>query len=140
MSMSAKRIRSGTFGSVWLDGELGAEAYGCKVVLKKSKEKVHLCDAIMAGHKMTDLEGTGELMLYNATSRLVEAEASALKDGRDVEHTVISKLADPDNPNQQRFALSGVSFDDLTLADWEAAKLGTIRAPFTFDGFDVLDT
>ena len=36
--------------------------------------------------------------------------------------------------------MKGVSFDDLTLADWEAAKLGTIEAPFTFEDYDLLDT
>ncbi|WP_366140481.1 phage tail tube protein, partial [uncultured Oscillibacter sp.] len=35
-------------------------------------------------------------------------------------HTIISNLDDPDNPRNQRIAVKGVIFDDLTLADWEA--------------------
>ena len=46
----------------------------------------------------------------------------------------------PDNPNNQRISVKGVSFDDLTLADWEAAKLGQIEAPFTAESFEVLDS
>ncbi len=55
-------------------------------------------------------------------------------------HTIISNLADPDNPRNQRIVAKGVSFDDVTLADWEAAKLGTIDAPFTADSVEILDT
>ena len=39
----------------------------------------------------------------------------------------------------ERISISGVSFDDVTLADWEAGNLGTIEAPFTFTGVDYLD-
>ena len=46
----------------------------------------------------------------------------------------------PDSYGAERVALYDVSFDDLTLADWEAAKLGQIEAPFTFEDFDVLDS
>ena len=59
---------------------------------------------------------------------------------QDLRHTIISNLDDPDNPNNQRIAVKGVSFDDLTLADWEAAKLGTIEAPFTAESYEVLDS
>lgn len=76
----------------------------------------------------------------DATSRLIELEAAAINNGTDLRHTIISNLDDPDNPNNQRIAVKGVSFDDLTLADWEAAKLGTIEAPFTAESYEVLDS
>lgn len=60
--------------------------------------------------------------------------------GTDLRHTIISNLDDPDNPSNQRVAVKGVSFDDLTLADWEAAKLGTIEAPFTAESYEILDS
>ena len=96
--LESKLVRSGTWGSLWLDGE------------------------------------------HTATSRLIELEAAAINTGTDLRHTIISNLDDPDNPNNQRIAVKGVSFDDLTLADWEAAKLGTIEAPFTAESYEVLDS
>ena len=59
--------------------------------------------------------------------------------GEDIRHTIISNLDDPDNPRNQRIAVKGVIFDDLTLADWEAAKLGTIEAPFSAESYEILD-
>ena len=132
-------VRSGTFGSLWLDGVLVAECYGCQAKLNKTKEDVARCRTLVAGKKMTGLSGTGSVRIYNATSRLITAESAALKSGKDLRHTIITNLDDPDNPSNQRIALKEVSFDDLTLADWEAAKLGTIEAPFTFDDWEVID-
>ena len=72
-------------------------------------------------------------------SRLLEAEGRAMAAGEDIRHTIISNLDDPDNPRNQRIAVKGVIFDDLTLADWEAAKLGTIEAPFSAESYEILD-
>ena len=63
----------------------------------------------------------------------------AIAAGEDIRHTIISNLDDPDNPRNQRIAVKGVIFDDLTLADWEAAKLGTIEAPFSAESYEILD-
>lgn len=138
--LDVSRVRSGTWGEIWLDGELVAECYGFQAKLNKTKEDVARCRTLMAGKKMTGLSGTGTVRIYNATSRLIQAEGAALKSGKDLRHTIITNLDDPDNPSNQRIAVKGVSFDDLTLADWEAAKLGTIEAPFTFEDYDLLDT
>ena len=132
-------VRSGTFGSLWLDGELVAECYGCQAKLNKTKEDVARCRTLVAGKKMTGLSGAGSVRIYNATSRLITAESAALKSGKDLRHTIITNLDDPDNPSNQRIALKEVSFDDLTLADWEAARLGQIEAPFTFEDWEVID-
>ena len=94
----------------------------------------------MSCKKLTGVSVTGTVRIYNATSRLIELEAAAINNGTDLRHTIISNLDDPDNPNNQRIAVKGVSFDDLTLADWEAAKLGTIEAPFTAESYEVLDS
>ena len=133
-------VRSGTWGSLWLDGELAAECYGCQIKVNKTKEDVPRCRTLVSGKKMTGVSITGTVRIYNATSRLIRAEAVAIAEGRDLRHTIISNLDDPSNPSNQRIAVSGVSFDDLTLADWEAAQLGKIEAPFTAEGFEVLDS
>lgn len=44
------------------------------------------------------------------------------------------------NATSRLIQLEGVSFDDLTLADWQAAQLGQIEAPFTAEDFDILDS
>lgn len=107
--------------------------------INKNKEDVPRCRTLVSGKKLTGVSLTGSVKLYNATSRLLEAEGRAMAAGEDIRHTIISNLDDPDNPQNQRIAVKGVIFDDLTLADWEAAKLGTIEAPFSAESYEILD-
>lgn len=139
-AIEATLVRNGTWGELWLNGEQAAECYGCQAKVKKTKEDVPRCGVMMEDTKTTSTKGTGTIRIYNATSRLLELEGEAIANGKDQRHTIITNLDDPDNPNNQRIALTGVSFDDLTLADWEAAKLGQIEAPFTFTGYQLMDT
>ncbi len=92
---TAKRVISGTWGEVWLEGE--------------------------------------------KNSRMAIAIGEAIRDGRDIRFTIISKLADPDAYGAERVVLKNVSFDDLTLADWETGKTGTVTVPFTFTEYEYLD-
>ena len=78
--LDAALVRSGTWGQLWLDGELVAECYGCQIKLNKTKEDVARCRTLVAGKKMTAIAGTGTVRIYNATSRLIQAEGQALLD------------------------------------------------------------
>lgn len=138
--LDSTQVRSGTWGSLWLDGEQVAECYGFQAKVNKTKEDVARCRTLVAGKKLTGVSITGTVRIYNATSRLLKAEGDAISAGIDLRHTIISNLDDPDSPSNQRIAVKGVSFDDLTLADWEAAKLGTIEAPFTAESYEILDS
>ncbi len=137
--LDPRLVRNGTFGTGWVDGEQTYECYGMQIKANKNKETVNRCRTLAEGKKMTSYNITGTIRIHNATSRMIQLEAAALKEGRDLKHTIISLLDDPDNPQPQRIAVKGVSFDDLTLADWEAAKLGTIEAPFTAEDFEILE-
>lgn len=138
--LNPAEVRSGTFGELWLDGELVAECFGCQIKVNKNKENVARCRTLAEGKKMMSYNITGTIRIYNATSRLIKLEAEALKQGKDLRHTIISNLDDPDNSSNQRIAVKGVSFDDLTLADWQAAQLGQIEAPFTAEDYEILDS
>lgn len=131
--LDAKLVRSGTYGYMTLDGKQVADTYGLKTVFKINAEVVNRCGTYSEGKKMRGYSGTGTIQLYNATNDLMAQELKALNEGRQLRHTIISTLADPDNPVEQRVAIYGVTFDELTLTDWEAAKLGKITVNFKYE-------
>lgn len=135
---SAKRVINGTFGEVWLDGEKVAECTACQLRVSKNKQTINLCGQFMADSKATNGSGTGSLTLYKVDSGLIEKQAD-LQDGVDRRFTIVSKLRDPDGWGAERVAAYNVSFDDLTLADWRAATVGTVTAAFTFSRYELLD-
>ena len=135
---SAKRVINGTYGEVWVDGEKIAECTACQAKVAKQKETIRLCGQFMSDTKATGADGTGSLTLYHVDSGFLQRQRD-LQSGVDPRCTVIAKLRDPDSYGAERVALYNVSFDDLTLADWTAAAVGTITAPFTFSRYELLD-
>lgn len=137
---SAKRIMSGTWGEVWLDGDYVSECYGLQAKVSMTKEDVNLCGQMATDKKTTGISCTGSLKLHKVNSRMAITIGDRIKNGMDPRFTVISKLDDPDAYGAERVALRNVSFDDLTLADWEVAKKGSVEAPFSFTEYEFLDS
>lgn len=136
--MKARNIINGTWGEVWLGGNKVAECYKCQAKRSYNKEKITIPGQMAEDTKITGWSGTGSLGLYKVNSRLIKS-ARKQKDGIDTRFTIITKLKDPDNGGTERIALLGVSFDDTTLADWEAGVVGKVEAPFTYTDDKELD-
>ena len=136
---SAKRVISGTWGEVWLDGDKVAECYGLQAKVSFTKEDIALCGRMATDKKVTGIECTGSMRMHKVTSRMAQAIGEYIRNGRDIRFTIVSKLGDPDAYGAERVVLKNVSFDDVTLADWEAKTVGKVEAPFTFTDYEFLD-
>jgi hypothetical protein len=137
--MDGKRVINGTFGEVWMDSDKLADCFGLQAKIDIKKEDVPICGKLGTSKKVTGWDGKGSVKMNKINSRMSLKLKQMLKDGKDVRVTIISKLADPDAFGSERVVLKSVSFDDLTLADWENAKPGQIECPFTFEDYDYLD-
>lgn len=136
---SAKRVMSGTWGQVWLDNELVAECYKFQAKVNYNKEDVALCGTMFVDKKVTSVNGTGSIGMHKTNSRMGQIIGQKIRNGEDVRFIIISKLSDPDAYGAERVAVKNVSFDDLTLADWEAKTSGKVECPFTFTDYEYLD-
>ena len=136
---SAKRVISGTWGEVWLEGDKVSECYGLQAKVSFNKEDIALCGQMASDKKVTSIECTGSLRMHKVTSRMALAIGENIRNGKDVRFTIVSKLKDPDAYGAERVVLRNVSFDDLTLADWEAKSVGKVECPFTFTDYEFLD-
>ena len=140
MAVESKRICNGTFGEIWVDDELFGECYKAQAKVEFQKEEIKQCGTWATGNKTVGYKGTGSLTLYKVNTRIANKISEKIKNKQEVTATVISKLADPDSFGSERVALYGVSFDDLTLFDWEAQKPVESEHPFTFEDYEYLDT
>lgn len=136
----ASRVMSGTWGELWLDGEKVADVYKFQAKRTANKEKIALCGQMATDTKTMSTEGTGSLGIYKTTSLMNIKVGDALEKGQDPRFTLIGKLADPDAYGAERVAIYNVSFDDETVADWEAGVVGKIECPFTWTKREFLDT
>lgn len=138
-AFTPERVINGTYGEVWLDGTYLPQATGLEAKFSLDKEEVHQCKKISKGYKVTGSDGKGTLKMNKTDSTLIDLLGADLQSGIMKEHTLISKLDDPDAWGAERIQLEGVKFDELTLADWELKKLGTESIAFTFEGYTTLD-
>lgn len=139
MAFDAKRVINGTYGEMWLDGELIGECFGVQAKVTINKADVNMCGKSSKSQKMIGWEGKGTLKINKVNSRMVKKLGDSIKAGKQVSCTIVSKLADPDSFGTERVVLKGVVFDDLTLVDWETKKVGQNDCPFTFDDYDFID-
>ena len=136
---SAKRVISGTWGEVWLDSDKVSECYGLQAKVGFNKEDIALCGQMASDKKVTGIDCTGSLRMHKVNSRMAQVIGQYIRNGRDIRFTVISKLNDPDAYGAERVVLKNVSFNDLTLADWEAKSPGKVESPFTCTDYEFLD-
>lgn len=136
---SAARVISGTHGQAWMDDELCGETLGLQAKVAGNKEDVPMCGQFMVDTKLMSAKGTGTIRFHKVNSRMAIKMSDNLKAGRDTRVKLISLLDDPDAYGAERVVIYDASFDDLTLADWEAAAKGQIECPFTFTRWDYLD-
>ena len=137
--LKAKRVINGTWGEVWLEGQLIAEAYKFQAKDSFTRENVPMCGSLRDGKKLTKLEGTGSIGMHKVRSRMIRLLHDQVSAGKDPEFTLLAKLDDPDAYGAERVSFTGVQFDDLTLMDWEAGVLGKIETPFSFQNYELLD-
>lgn len=137
---SAKRVMSGTWGEVWFDGDLVSETYKFSAKLTYNKTEIGRNGSMAVDTKVTSYKGTGSVGMRKVNSRMLHLLADKIKDGKDVRFTIIGKLDDPDAYGAERIRFTNVSFDELTLMDWENNTAGSIETPFTFTDMELLDT
>ncbi|HIT31683.1 MAG TPA: phage tail tube protein [Candidatus Enterenecus stercoripullorum] len=137
--MLDQRVMSGTWGQVWVDGELWAELSAFQAKYTYNKTDINMCGEMTVGSKVTNVKGTGSITVHKVYTRN-HSRSDQILAGRDVRATIVGKLDDPDAYGAERVALYNVSFDDETIMDFTAGSPGSTTHPFTFSRREWLDT
>jgi phage-like element pbsx protein xkdM len=137
---SPEKAINGTYGELWLDDYYLAEALSLEAKATLEKTEVNQARTLVKGYKITGIDCKGTIKLNKVTSYFLTKLSDSIKKGKVVKCTIISKLADPDSEGVERVKLTGCVFDEITLANWEVKKLGEESIPFTFTGWEVLDS
>lgn len=137
-TIKANRVMSGTWGQVWVDGEVWAELSAAQAKFTYNKSPVSICGSMAEDAKVTSVKGTGSITVSKVFTRN-NTQADSLLEGRDVRATIVMKLDDPDAFGAERVALYNVSFGDETIMDFSHGQMGKTTHPFTFTRREWLD-
>jgi len=134
-----EQVINGSYGEIWVEGDYMAEVTGFEAKIAIEYEDINRPRKLGKAKKMIGYEGTGSLKFHKVTSRFIKLVSDSLKSGKQVSVTIISKLDDPDALGAERVVVKNATFNDLTLANWEAKKAGEEESAFNFDDWDLLD-
>ena len=132
-----EQVWLGTWGKVWVDGDLLSEATAFRAEVTISYEDLIRVQNLMTGHKMTALAVEGEITLHKVDSYVMKKIAAEIKTGRVPDITIESSWNDPNGKGEQRIAVKHVKFEKVTLMDWEAGNIGEESYSFTFSDFEI---
>ena len=109
-TISSKRVMSGTWGQLWVSGDLWAEASAFQAKYTYTKEEQQMAGQMAVDTKLTSVKGTGSVTLKKVYSRTA-GHGDRVLQGVDERMTLIGKLDDPDAFGAERVAL----YDVLSL-------------------------
>lgn len=139
-TFEANDVINGSWGEVWVDNDYMAQVIALEATLKLIKTDIAQTGSLSNGKKVTGIEGSGTLKLNHATSYFKRRILGEIKKGKSDACTIISNLDDPTVNGNERVKLTGCTFDEVKLAEWEANKPGEESIPFTFTSAEMLDS
>lgn len=135
----AKRVVNGTYGRVWVDGELWAEVDSFEAKVTISYEDVNFAGEGATYKKATGWAGEGSMTLKKIYSRVQRKMAAAVRKGEYPRCQIVGKVADPDAFGAERVAVNDVTFNEFMLMKFEQKTLGSEEIPFAFSDYDPID-
>ena len=123
-----------------MDNEPWVELESAQAKYAYNKSDVNMCGEMTVGSKITNVKGTGSLVVHKVYTRNIDRTDQILN-GKDVRATIIMKLADPDatNGQQERYSIDNCWYNDLPLVTYEKGGLIEEEATGGFTPSDMVN-
>ncbi len=138
MAISAKRVMSGSWGTLTVGADVWADISGFTAKDTYNKETIQMAGQMRQDKKIISIGGTGSMTLKKVYSRFADYGKN-IENGIDERLTLIAGLDDPDAFGAERVALYGVSLDEKTLMDFQVGQTKEITIPFSYAEVEFLD-
>ena len=127
-----RRRWSGNHGMIWLNSSKVFEhkSFEAKVVF--NREDIPIGNSVDS--KVTGLSGEGEIVITNVFNRGFSEYLENQKAGKDPRFTIVARHSDPDmiDAGKERIKIANVTFDELTLMQFEKGTVRETTIPFKF--------
>ena len=138
-SIKTNQIIRGTYGRVWIDGELFANVKSFEAKMTLNYEEVDLSNDLGKHQRYMGFAGEGTMTLHKVNSKIFAKLAKAIKSGEMPEISIVGKLEDPTALGAERVSFTEVTIDEVMALKYENATIGEEEVPFKFAGYEPLD-
>lgn len=140
MAKINNKIIRGTFGRLWLGGEFVSEVKSFEAKVSLDFEDVHINGQFGTQKRYMGYSIAGTMTLHKVDSRILNLYKDGMMNGSLPTLRVDAALTDPDAAGAQRIVLYDVTFDEVTLAQFENNTVLEEEVPFTAGSYRVLET
>ncbi|MBU7320276.1 phage tail tube protein [Paenibacillus oleatilyticus] len=135
-----RRVINGTYGRLWVNGELWAEVDSFEAKATINYEDVNFAGEGATFKKATGWAGEGSMTIKKVYSRVQRIMADGIRNGTYPRLELVGKVADPDAFGTERVALHDVTVNEMLLLKFEQKTLGSEEVPFAFSDYEMMDT
>lgn len=136
---NANKIINGTFGNVWVNGELWAHCKQFEAKVTGEFEDVNFANDLGTHKKYLGFSGEGTITLHKIFSSGGNLLADAFKTGVMPDVKIVGKLADPAAYGAERVEILEVTFDEFTLMKFANKEIQEEELPFKYADYNYLD-
>jgi len=140
MQPKANEVINGTYGTVWVNGELWAEVDAFEAKITINYEDVNFANHPGTFKKPTGWNSDGSMTIKKIYSRVQRTMADNVKKGIYPRFEIVGKVADPDARGAERVAIHDVTINEFMLLKFDAKALGSETIPFAFSDYEMVDT
>lgn len=137
--MQADKVINGSYGRLWFNGQELTSVKKFQVKQKINYEDIKQAGQLNKSRKMISYEVTGTFTLNKIDSTVVKTVCASINAGIQPVLTLVGSLADPSSIGHERIQINGVTIDEVTLMDFEAAKVGEEEVPFEAETYIFID-
>lgn len=138
MDKITNKIFKGSGGDVWINGEHLANVKDFEAKVKGEFSDVQCCGSLGTGHLYTGYDGSGKISLHKINSKMAVQIAKAYQSGIMPEIKIITNIKNALGQNE-RVAVSGVVFEEVTLINMAEKKGIEEQFPFKFSEYEFLE-
>ena len=137
--MASKAIL-GTHGRLYVNGVQYANIKSFELKATMNYEEIDVNGDLGKHQVYTGYSVTGTMVLHKVNSYNVNLVKDGMKTGVMPDIKFVASVNDPNFDGSERIEVEGVTFDEITLLQFENAQIGEESVPFKAVTYNYIDT
>ncbi len=133
------QVISGSYGKVWVNGELLGQCKSFEAKLSINYESVQVAEELGEYQKMIGYTGAGTMILHKVDSTIFKMLKDGISTGILPDIKIVGRLADPASLGVERVELLDVTIDEVMLLKYKLKEIQEEEVPFKFAKFNPLE-
>lgn len=139
MALAPQSVFRGTDCELYMEGEWLTNVTSVEATVEINQQELNLTGHWWTVYRNMGLSGTGTMTGVFVNTKLLE-KIGTIQHGQEFRTELVIKNTNPDIDQTYRVRLMNVVFTAIPLGNFTAGEIVEQEFPFTFSGYEILDT